>query len=91
MSELSQTWQMLLKGYQELQNHEMPHIVAEMILIRLAFGSKLPSLDEISNNLNTKIKKEETITNDESKTTVIDEDKKKDDLTKDKKQTGISS
>ena len=91
MSELSQTWQMLLKGYQELQNHEMPHIVAEMILIRLAFGSKLPSLDEISNNLNTKIKKEETITNDESKTTVIDEDKKKNDLTKDKKQTGISS
>ena len=91
MSELSQTWQMLLKGYQELQNHEMPHIVAEMILIRLAFASKLPSLDEISNNLNTKIKKEETITNDESKTTVIDEDKKKNDLTKDKKQTGISS
>ena len=91
MSELSQTWQMLLKGYQELQNHEMPHIVAEMILIRLAFASELPSLDEISNNLNTKSKKEETITNDESKTTVIDEDKKKDDLTKDKKQTGISS
>ena len=91
MSELSQTWQILLKGYQELQNHEMPHIVTEMIFIRLAFASELPSLDEISNNLNTKSKKEEAITNDESKTTIIDEDKKTDDLTKDKKQTGISS
>ena len=91
MSELSQTWQILLKGYQELQNHEMPHIVAEMILIRLAFASDLPSLDEISNNLNVKSKKEEAVTNDEGKTTVIDEDKKKGGLTKDKKQTGISS
>ena len=41
MSELSQTWQILLKGYQELQSHEMPHIVAEMVLIRLAFASEL--------------------------------------------------
>ena len=91
MSKLSQTWQILLKGYQELQNHQMPHIVAEMILIRLAFASELPNLDEISNKLNTQSKKKEPITNDENKTTVIDEDKKKDDLTKDKKQTGISS
>ena len=51
MSELSQTWQILLKGYQELQNHEMPHIVAEMILIRLAFASKLQSLDEIKKSI----------------------------------------
>ena len=91
MSELSQTWQILLKGYQELQSHEMPHIVAEMILIRLAFASELPSLEDISNNLNTKSKKEETTTNDENKITIIDENKKKDDLSKDKKQTGISS
>jgi DNA polymerase-3 subunit gamma/tau len=91
MSELSQTWQILLKGYQELQNHGMPHVVAEMILIRLAFASELPSLDEISNNLNVKSKKEEAVTNDESKTTVIDEDKKKSGLEKDKKQTGIRS
>ena len=91
MSELSQTWQMLLKGYQELESHEMPHIVAEMILIRLAFASKLPSLNEISANLNTESKQEEGIQNDESKTSTIVEDKKKDDLTKDKKQSGISS
>ena len=91
MSELSQTWQILLKGYQELQSHEIPHIVAEMILIRLAFASELPSLEDISNNLNTKSKKEETTTNDENKITIIDENKKKDDLSKDKKQTGISS
>ncbi len=86
MSELSQTWQILLKGYQELQSHEMPHIVVEMVLIRLAFASELPSLDEISSNLNTKSKKEEAITNDESKTAIIDEDKKTDDLIKDKNQ-----
>ena len=91
ISELSQTWQILLKGYQELQSHEIPHIVAEMILIRLAFASELPSLEDISNNLNTKSKKEETTTNDENKITIIDENKKKDDLSKDKKQTGISS
>ena len=91
MSELSQTWQILLKGYQELQSHEMPNIIAEMVLIRLAFASELPSLDDISNNLNTKSKKEETTTNDENKITIIDENKKKDDLSKDKKQTGISS
>ncbi len=90
MSELSQTWQMLLKGYQELESHEMPHIVAEMILIRLAFASKLPSLNEISANLNAESKQEEAVTNDESKTSTIVEEKKND-LTKDKKQSGISS
>ena len=91
MSELSQTWQLLLKGYQELQNHEMPHMVAEMILIRLAFISEFPSLEEISNNLNTKSKKEKTVRNAESKTIITNEDEKKDELPKNKKQTGIRS
>ena len=93
MSELSQTWQILLKGYQELQNHEMPHIVTEMILIRLGFASELPSLDEISKNLNPKSEQEEKITKStENKTTVTTENEKEtDDLSKDKKQTGIGS
>jgi len=92
MSELSQTWQILLKGYQELQNHEIPHVVSEMILIRLAFASKLPSLDEISNDLNIKSKEEEITKNAENKTTItIEDEKQTNDQSKDKKQAGISS
>ena len=92
MSELSQTWQILLKGYQELQNHEMPHMVAEMILIRLAFASELPSLEEISNNLKTISKEEEITKSTENKAPITTENEKKtDDLSEDKKQTGTSS
>ena len=87
MSELSQTWQILLKGYQELQSHEMPHIVAEMVLIRLAFASELPSLDEISNNLKN-TKQEETAKTTENKT-VITTEEKKENVSKNKTQTGI--
>jgi DNA polymerase-3 subunit gamma/tau len=89
MSELSQTWQILLKGYQELQSHEMPHIVAEMILIRLAFASELPSLDEISNNLKN-IKQEEMAKTTENKTTIATEEKKEN-VSKKKTQTGIGT
>ena len=92
MSELSQTWQILFRGYQELQNHDMPHIVAEMILIRLAFASELPSLEEITNSLKTKSKEEKTTTSTENNEIVTTEDKKKtDDLSKDKKQTGVNT
>ena len=87
MLELSQTWQILLKGYQELQSHEMPHIVAEMVLIRLAFASELPSLDEISNNLKN-TKQEETAKTTEHKT-VITTEEKKENVSKNKTQTGI--
>ena len=87
MPELSQTWQILLKGYQELQSHEMPHIVAEMVLIRLAFASELPSLDEISNNLKN-TKQEETAKTTEHKT-VITTEEKKENVSKNKTQTGI--
>ena len=89
MSELSQTWQILLKGYQELQSHEMPHIVAEMVLIRLAFASELPSLDEISNNLKN-TKQEEMAQTTENKT-IITTEEKKENVSKNKKQTGIST
>ena len=84
MSELSQTWQILLKGYQELQSHEMPHIVAEMVLIRLAFASELPSLDEVSNNLKT-TKQEEGVKTSENKP-IITTEEKKENVSKNKKQ-----
>ena len=89
MSELSQTWQILLKGYQELQSHEMPHIVAEMVLIRLAFASELPSLDEVSNNLKT-TKQEEGVKTSENKP-IITTEEKKENVSKNKKQTGIGT
>ena len=89
MSELSQTWQILLKGYQELQNHDIPHVITEMILIRLAFASELPSLEEISNSIKTS--KKEEVKKSNIKTTDTTEVKKKDNITKDKKQTGIRS
>ena len=63
-----------------------------MILIRLAFASKLPSLDEISNDLNIKSKEEEITKNAENKTTItIEDEKQTNDQSKDKKQAGISS
>ena len=89
MSELSQTWQILLKGYQELQSHEMPQIVAEMVLIRLAFASELPSLDEVSNNLKT-TKQEEGVKTSENKP-IITTEEKKENVSKNKKQTGIGT
>jgi DNA polymerase-3 subunit gamma/tau len=43
---LSRTWQMLLKGLAEVQESEKSAQAAEMILVRLAFASSLPSPDE---------------------------------------------
>jgi len=93
MSDLSQAWQILLKGYQELQSHAMPQIVAEMILIRLAFASELPSLEEITNSLKQK-DSEELVKTVEDTPSIKDKDNSKeevDDLSKDQKKTGISS
>ncbi len=43
MASLSRSWQMLLKGLQEAQTAPSPIQAAEMILIRLAYLSDLPS------------------------------------------------
>ncbi|MET3560071.1 DNA polymerase-3 subunit gamma/tau [Bartonella japonica] len=43
---LSRTWQMLLKGLQEISQTALPLQAAEMLLIRLAYTSDLPTLDE---------------------------------------------
>ena len=43
MASLSRAWQMLLKGLQEAQNAPSPIQAAEMILVRLAYLSDLPS------------------------------------------------
>ena len=76
---LSKVWQMLLQGYQELQTHSMPHITAEMILIKVSseFEDKV-SLKTAENNVNYEKKDEIKKTNDKS-------------TAENKKQTGISS
>jgi len=43
---LSRTWQMLLKGIQEVQGSSRPISAGEMVLIRIAHAANLPTLDE---------------------------------------------
>ncbi|MFT4344251.1 DNA polymerase III subunit gamma/tau [Bartonella bacilliformis] len=43
---LSRTWQMLLKGLQEINQAARPLQAAEMLLIRLTHATDLPTLDE---------------------------------------------
>ncbi|MFC5584913.1 DNA polymerase III subunit gamma/tau [Nitratireductor kimnyeongensis] len=43
---LSRTWQMLLKGIQEVQSSGRPMAAGEMVLIRIAHAANLPTLDE---------------------------------------------
>ena len=65
-AELSKTWQILLKGYQEVQNHDMPNVIAEMVLVRLIYASDLPTAEELVKDL-LKKKHDSKIDNDESK------------------------
>jgi DNA polymerase-3 subunit gamma/tau len=46
MRVLSRTWQMLLKGLSEMQDAASPIMVAEMILVRIAYAADLPTPDE---------------------------------------------
>ncbi len=51
---LSRAWQMLLKGITEVQGSNRPAMAAEMLLIRLAHASELPTLDEALKSLDGK-------------------------------------
>ncbi len=44
---LSRTWQMLLKGIEEVQNAAKPIAAAEMVLVRLAYVADQPSPEEL--------------------------------------------
>lgn len=46
VSVLARTWQMLLKGVPETQNAARPVAAAEMVLIRIAHASTMPTLDD---------------------------------------------
>ncbi|CCB63867.1 DNA polymerase III subunit gamma/tau [Hyphomicrobium sp. MC1] len=47
MPYLSRAWQMLVKGFDEVSRAPNPRVAAEMILIRLAYTSDLPTPDEL--------------------------------------------
>ncbi len=46
MRVLSSTWQILLKGIQEVANAPSPLAAADMVLVRLAYAADLPSPDD---------------------------------------------
>lgn len=47
MPYLSRAWQMLAKGFKEVAQAPNPRVAAEMVLIRLAYTSDLPTPDEL--------------------------------------------
>lgn len=51
MGTLTRTWQILLKGYSEMKCAESPLKSFEMLMIRLAYASELPSPSEIISDL----------------------------------------
>ena len=51
VSTLSRTWQMLLKGFSEVKFSESPVKALEMLLIRIAYASDLPSPLELAQQI----------------------------------------
>ena len=51
MATLTSTWQLLLKGLNEIKIADNPLIALEMLLIRLAFLSELPSLETVLSDI----------------------------------------
>ncbi len=51
MRVLSRTWQMLLKGFGEVQASGRPVAAAEMVLVRIAYAADLPTPDEVVRSL----------------------------------------
>ncbi|MDR0968574.1 MAG: DNA polymerase III subunit gamma/tau [Holosporaceae bacterium] len=73
LSSLSRIWQMLIKGVEELKFCDRPEQILEMILVRIAYASEIPDLQELisgaAKNSNKPLEKNEkapNITNDAS-------------------------
>ncbi len=52
MAVLARAWQMLLKGLDEVRNAPMAIAAAEMVLVRMAYSSDLPSPADLARTLN---------------------------------------
>ena len=55
MSSLVHMWQMLLKGYKEIEYSFNAFMSMEMLLVKLCYSSQLPPINDIINNLESKI------------------------------------
>lgn len=51
MPVLARTWQMLLKGLEEVSHAPMPLAAAEMVLVRLAYVSELPTPNDLARQI----------------------------------------
>jgi DNA polymerase III subunit gamma/tau len=51
MRVISRTWQMLLKGLEEVKESPRPIAAAEMVLVRIAYVADLPTPDEVIRSL----------------------------------------
>jgi DNA polymerase-3 subunit gamma/tau len=51
MGELTRTWQLLLKGLQEIQVAPTPYAACEMVLVRIGYASSLPPPAELIRTL----------------------------------------
>ncbi len=51
MPVLARTWQMLLKGYDEVRASPRPHAAADMVLVRLAYVADLPTPGDLTRKL----------------------------------------
>src|SRR5207344_3534734 len=51
MRVLARTWQMLLKGIEEVAAAGRPLAAAEMVLVRIAYAADLPTPDEVIRSL----------------------------------------
>lgn len=58
---LSRLWQMLLKGLEELKISAQPFAALEMLIIRIAYASSLPSPEEIIQNLAQNDNKQDSV------------------------------
>ena len=52
ISFLNQAWQMLLKGKNEIERTSMKIETLEVLVIRIVYMAKLPTLEEVINNIN---------------------------------------
>ena len=53
MAVLTRSWQLLLKGLQEVKDSPRPLAAADMVLVRLAYAADLPPPDEVLRRLTT--------------------------------------
>ena len=65
MRVLARTWQMLLKGIEEVAAAGRPLAAAEMVLVRIAYAADLPTPDEVIRSLGDSVARQRRLANAE--------------------------